>query len=240
MSCCAFRMILLLQLLDFDVQRLIAHGTDGAVFLANCKQARHPNKSKQYALKVMFNVFQLSSVTQVSFWISYWLILSELLNWIMMWISDCCCNKVNMPLMDFLQVKFVAPSLWPHWSCGYIVWSEISHRWKDESASSEKRSLQLQEKEEMWNASSKSIAFDSQWASSKTLQMRKILIYIYRQHQLWQWQSNYENVLATWTVIIAPTEKQLLIREKPNQMKIGCEAVADPAGRNGTFFICSR
>ena len=56
---------LLFQLLDFDIQRLIDHGTEGAVFLATSKQARHPDKSKQYALKVMFNIFQLTSVTQV-------------------------------------------------------------------------------------------------------------------------------------------------------------------------------
>ena len=48
------------QLLDFDIQRLIDHGTEGAVFLATSKQARHPDKRKQYALKVMFNIFELT------------------------------------------------------------------------------------------------------------------------------------------------------------------------------------
>ena len=53
------------QLTDFDIKSMIAHGTDGAVFRATCQQARHPDKTKVYALKAMFNVFELTSVTQV-------------------------------------------------------------------------------------------------------------------------------------------------------------------------------
>ena len=55
-----------IQLSDFDIHHLIDHGTEGAVFLATSKQARLPDKTRQYALKVMFNIFELTSVTQVT------------------------------------------------------------------------------------------------------------------------------------------------------------------------------
>ena len=53
------------QLSDFHIDRLVAHGTEGAVFLARCQKRRHPNKLKNYAVKAMFNIFQLTTVTQV-------------------------------------------------------------------------------------------------------------------------------------------------------------------------------
>ena len=62
-------MIIFQQLVDFDVKEMIAHGTEGAVFRATCQQARHPDKMKEYAVKAMFNIFQLTSVTQVR-WVS--------------------------------------------------------------------------------------------------------------------------------------------------------------------------
>ena len=57
--------LLFFQLSDFDVNRLIAHGAEGAVFFATCQKRRHPNTSKKYALKTMFNIYELTSVTQV-------------------------------------------------------------------------------------------------------------------------------------------------------------------------------
>ena len=59
------------QLSDFDIQRLIAHGTEGAVFLVTCQHPRQTDKTKLYALKVMFNIFRLTTVTQVKVMI-YW------------------------------------------------------------------------------------------------------------------------------------------------------------------------
>ena len=75
----------ILQLSDFDVQRLIDHGDEGAVFLVTSKHDRHPNKSKLYALKVMFNVFQYKTVTKVCFAllisIVHYSFISKVLKW---------------------------------------------------------------------------------------------------------------------------------------------------------------
>ena len=56
---------LCLQLIDFDVKGLIAHGSGSAVFLATCKQARIHDKTKVYKLKAIFNIFRYATMTQV-------------------------------------------------------------------------------------------------------------------------------------------------------------------------------
>ena len=53
------------QVADYKIVRMIDHGCEGAVYLVLCQRPRLPDPSKMYALKVMFNIFQLGSMTQV-------------------------------------------------------------------------------------------------------------------------------------------------------------------------------
>lgn len=53
------------QVADYDVVRKINHGCEGAVYLVRCKCPRITDPGKLYALKMMFNIFELGSMTQV-------------------------------------------------------------------------------------------------------------------------------------------------------------------------------
>ena len=45
-NCMPFLFHHALQLSDFNVQRMIANGSEGAVFLATCRQPRHPDQTQ--------------------------------------------------------------------------------------------------------------------------------------------------------------------------------------------------
>ena len=53
------------QVKDFSILRVIGHGCEGAVFLVKCMKESHLLEGKVFAMKVMFNVFSHSTLTQV-------------------------------------------------------------------------------------------------------------------------------------------------------------------------------
>ncbi|XP_065196441.1 uncharacterized protein LOC135827931 [Sycon ciliatum] len=53
------------KIADYDIVKMVAHGCEGAVYLVRCKKARLPNPAKLFAVKVMFNIFQMETMTQI-------------------------------------------------------------------------------------------------------------------------------------------------------------------------------